>query len=154
MKQQLDPFTPKGSMSVKAACIELIQSLPPKEGISYDVAVTEVAALTGNPIAQPALMGPMLAASESLLAQGVPGVVTFRMSGWQRMSPSDMIEHAGKRDKKARRQIVWRSNAAAAAPEEELTWEERQRRDRYIGVGLDVSALQARRAARKRPLAS
>lgn len=145
-------FEPHGRVSLKAACEQIIRGLEPKDGISYDVAVVEVEALTGEPVDRAELMGPMLQASEALLADGVAGVVNVAGSGWQRMSPTDMINHAGRRDRKARRQITWRANAAGAAPPDELSWQDRQRRDKFMAASVDIAGLEARRARRQRPL--
>lgn len=147
------PFQPRGVMSLKEACMDIIRGLEPNDGIAYLEAVAEVEQHTQlDDLDMDAVRNAMRSASEALIAEGVPGVRTSRKYGWVRMTDVTVLRHAEERELRARRQVVRGGRAAKVADPEKLTWEDRQKRDSIMRATQAVGELLARRSAKKRPM--
>lgn len=147
------PFEPKGAVSIREACIDLIRRIKPKDGITYDQAVTDLRELTEiDDLTKAHIMGPMNAASKELRRLGEPGLHNRRRIGWQREAPDDMVTSGERHERKARRQVRWAVQAVEKVNVEALGWEARGRRDGVLQRNRRVTELEQRRASRLRPL--
>lgn len=138
---------------MKEACTEIIRGLEPNDGIAYLEAVAEVEQRTGlDDLTVEAVQNAMRSASETLIGDGHPGVRTSRKYGWVRMTDTTALRHAEEREVRGRRQMVRGASAAKVARPEQLSWEERQRRDSILRTTNAVGELLSRRAGKKRPM--
>jgi hypothetical protein len=139
-------------MSLKEACMDIIAELKPDDGIAYLQAVAEVENRTGlTSLGLRGVQSAMREASEQLIANGVSGVRNARRYGWVRMTDSTVLRHAGERVIRGRRQMVRGGRAAKVADPENLSWEDRQRRDEILRKSTAMTELMARRSSKKRP---
>jgi hypothetical protein len=146
-------FEPKGAMTVRAACIEVIRRIAPKGGISYSQALDDVRDLTGlDDLDRLDIMGPMNQASKHLRTLGEPGVTNRARIGWERETEDGMVRAGERHERKAQRQVRWAVSAVAHIEVDKLSWEARSRREGVIDRNRRISELETRRAARKRPL--
>lgn len=147
------PFTLRGKVSMRAACVEIIRSLAEDEGITYAECVDRMSELTElDDLARADALAAMRSASEGLIAAGEPGVRNVRGYGWVRMTPQKLLQHADSRDDRGRRQFLRGGLAAQTADPERLTWQDRQRRDARINAARRVQELTGRRSRKLRPL--
>lgn len=147
------PFEPRGRISLVDACAELIQETAPKDGFSYDVALTEVWARTGlDDLSLDQIRGPMLAASKRLQRSGIPGVRNLRSTGWQRRTSVDLVGEVRQRERKIQRQARWGLDAGGSANPEELDWPDRHTLTETQRKLRAVEEMNSRRARRLRPL--
>lgn len=146
-----EPFEPRGPISLRELCTELIRALKPDEGIAYHEAMAQTLDRLDYEPERSILLGAMRLASEALMRAGEPGVRNVARYGWVRMTSAAAVEHAGERIRRARRQGRRAVTAAEVADPQELDWEQRQRRDHLIASGRRVAELEGRRAARSRP---
>lgn len=147
------PFDPRGAMSIRAACTEVIRRVEPKDGITYDQALTDIRELTGiDDLERVDIMGPMNAASKALRELGEPGMANRRLVGWERETPDGMVRSGERHEKKARRQVRWAVGAVEHIDVSALSWESRARRDGVLERNRRVSELESRRSKRRRPL--
>lgn len=146
------PFEPRGEVSFKEACMDIISGLEPNDGIAYLEAVAEVENRTGlSGLDLRGVQSAMRMASEQLIANGSPGVRVSRRYGWVRMTDTTVLRHAEEREVRGRRQMVRGGRAAKVANPEKLSWEDRQKRDEILRKTTAVNELMSRRAAKKRP---
>lgn len=145
-------FEPLGTMSVRAACEELIRETAERDGFDYAVALTEVRARTGrDDVTQESVKSGMWQATERLHREGVPGVVNIG-KGWQRLDPSGMVSYAAQRDRRGRRQFRRAVTAVKATDRERLEFQDRHALDHLERTAKAVSGLEQRRQRRLRPL--
>ena len=149
-----EPFAPLGRIPAVQACRQLIEQLPPKEGLTHSQAVDEVEELCSYRHTLTTVRGAMLEASEALLRDGGLGVVARPGVGWIRMDDAAAVRHAQNHLDKSRRSVVRAGAAATAADPERLSWEERHTRDVIADSARRTQEIVGRRARRLRPLPS
>ena len=148
----VSPFEPKGRVALREAARAMIENIAPDEGITYAEAIELLSESTGEQWEKASVLAAVLAASEALIRDGQPGMETVRRYGWVRMTPDRLLKHAERRNRRGTRQFRRSARAAEATPPESLSWQDRQKRDRFIiSVGLEAE-LFGRRANRRRPL--
>lgn len=142
-------------LPVRAACIELIRRIDPKDSISYEQAVVDLRELTGvADITRVQIMEPMNQASKDLRELGEPGLRNRTRFGWIRETVDEMVLAGEKHERKANRQMRWSIGAVLNINIELLSPTSRARRDGLLYRDWRSSELERRRALRRRPLPS
>lgn len=145
-------FEPRGKMSVRAACVEVIRRIEPKEGITHDQLADDVEELTGQRFDRATLASSMWAASQDMLRDGELGMDAINGVGWQRQDDTAAVQAARGYATKAVRQVKRSARAAGAADPEKLGWQDRESRDHALWTASRLRDLGLTRGRRKRPL--
>ena len=147
-----DPFEPKGSISLREACLVVFREMQPGQWVSYadlQHAIGELAEV--GPVDLQSAQGAAWRARETLALHGEVGVEPH-MGGYKKLEPQGQYEAAVKRARKtgraARRTMRW--NAAARA-NPELPAPERAALEEMHRVGVAQRELESRREKRQRP---
>lgn len=145
-------FGPRGRISIRAACIEVIRRIEPKEGITLEQLADDVEELTGIRVEAATLRSSMWQASQDLLDGGELGMDAIPGVGWQRQDDSAAVRGARAYASKAVRQVRRSAASAGAADPERLGWQDRESRDHALRTAERLAQLGLTRGRRQRPL--